>query len=267
MSSHPSVWKSRFFLLIALLSTMPSAFAQAVEQVKPMPKDAAPVFEVATIKPSDPDSKNQGFQTRGHRIACINETVNSIVSFAYGIHVKQIAGAPAWFDNDHFDIAGTPDVDGYPDLRQMQQMYRKLLAERFHLKFHREQRELPIYALTVAKDRPSITPSKGLPEDLPDATGNRHGGSFFYKFTNVSMAAFALNLNFYVDRPIVDQTGLSGRYDFTLNWTFDDSRVTDPNPPPSLFTAVREQLGLKLEAVKGPAEVFVVDQVERPTEN
>jgi uncharacterized protein (TIGR03435 family) len=124
---------------------------------------------------------------------------------------------------------------------------------------------MPIYALTVSKGGPILKiadPNENL------NTGNSgSGGERTLKFTNMSMPDFALNMNFYEDRPVIDQTSLPGRYDFTLKWTFDVSREGEPGAPPSLFTAIKEQLGLRLDAVKGPAEVFVIDHLERPSEN
>ena len=230
-------------------------------------REREPAFDVATIRLSDLDAHSSGFRTRGHRISCANETLGSIVSFAYGLHAKQIVDAPAWFDSDRYDIEGFPDVDGVPSLKQQQEMFRKLLASRFQLVFHRDKHDLPIYAMTVAKGGPKLTKSAGEADGLPDATGNQRNSSMTMKFTNVSMADLVLNLNFYADRPVVDQTGLAGKYDFVLSWTLDDSRVSEPDAPPSLFTAAREQLGLKIEAVKGPAEVLVIDRVERPSQN
>ena len=179
--------------------------------------------------------------------------------------IKQIVGGPEWLSKDRYDINGIPDVAGVPDLKQMREMYQKLLADRFHLTFHREQREMPIYAITVAKGGPILKVADPN-EDLN--TGNSgSGGQRTLRFTNMSMANFALNMNFYEDRPVVDQTALPGRYDFTLKWTYDVSRENDPGAPPSLYTAIKEQLGLRMDAVKGPAEVLVIDKAERPSEN
>jgi len=231
-----------------------------------MARDASPNFLVATIRPSDPDSTGGwGFPTEGHHISCVNATVATIMSVAYGVHIKQIVGGPEWLSKDRYDINGIPDVAGVPDLKQMREMYQKLLADRFHLTFHREQREMPIYAITVTKGGPILKVADPN-EDLN--TGNSGtGGQRTLKFTNMSMANFALNMNFYEDRPVVDQTALPGRYDFTLKWTYDVSRENDPGAPPSLYTAIKEQLGLRMDAVKGPAEVLVIDKAERPSEN
>lgn len=127
---------------------------------------------------------------------------------------------------------------------------------------------MAVYALTVAKGGPKMTPSEGDPNGSLDENDHDNGGQRFMQMTNGSMAAFALIMKFYMDRPVVDQTGLTGRYDFRLKWTFDESKApTDGTAAPSLFTAVQEQLGLKLDAVKAPADVLVVDKVEKPGAN
>ena len=231
-----------------------------------MVRDASPGFLVATIKPTDPKETRDGFPTEGHHISCVNETVATIMSVAYSIHVKQIVDGPEWLTKDRYDINGIPDVAGVPDLKQMREMYQKLLAERFHLVFHHETREMPIYAIRVAKDGPKLTAAD--PKETRINTGNSgSGGQRTLKFTNMSIPDFALNLNFYENRPVMDQTSLKGRYNFTLTWTYDVSRVGDADAAPSLVTAINEQLGLKIEAVKGPADAYVIDHVERPSEN
>ena len=242
----------------------PSSASRSPQQQASM-QDASPAFEVATIRPSDPNAAGGwAFPGGGRHVSCLNASVATILSVAYGIHDKQVVDGPEWVRTDHYDINGVSNV-GDPTLPQMQEMYRKLLADRFHLVFHRETRELPIYAVRIATGGSKLIAAK--PGEHLN-TGNRgSGGQRTLKFTNMPMAAFALNMNFYLDRPVVDQTGLTGAYDFTLTWTYDDSRLSDANAAPSLFTAVKEQLGLKLDAVKGPAEVFVIDHIERPSEN
>ena len=245
------------FLLFAL--TVRASSQQGAAQ------EVSPAFEVATIRPSDPNATGGwAFPGDGRHVSCVNASVATILSVAYGIHVKQVVDGPEWVRTDHYDIHGVANV-GAPSLAEMQEMYRKLLEERFHLVFHRERREMPIYAVRVANGGPKLAAAK--PGEHLN-TGNRgSGGQRTLKFTNMPMSAFALNMNLYLDRPVVDQTGLTGAYDFTLTWTYDDTRLSDTNAAPSLFTAVKDQLGLRLDAVKGPAEVLVIDQIERPSEN
>lgn len=245
------------------------------EPDKPMALDADPTYEVVTIKPSDPNDGNRGFQTRGRHIRAANETVNDMISFAWGIHVKQIAGGPAWFSTDHYFVDGVPDAPGEPNLTQFRSMIRKVLADRFGLKVHSEKRELSVYALTVAKGGPKLTKSLGNPNGPPN---DNFSTSAYMKETNTTMGEYAKAMQYVLDRPVVDQTGLEGRWDFLLKWTPDESQFTaigaripppsgDTNAPPGLFTAIQEQIGLKLDAVKAPADVLVVDHVERPSAN
>ncbi len=245
------------------------------ESDKPMPPDDDPAYDVVTIKPSDPNYRSQGFQTRGRHLLAANETVNAMISFAYGIHVKQIVGGPAWFSTDHYLVDGVADAAGEPNLNQFRSMIRKLLADRFDLKVHTDKRNLSVYALTVENGGPKLTKSLGNPNGPPDDTFST---SAWMRETNTTMGEFAKAMQYVVDRPVVDQTGLAGRWDFLLKWTPDESQFTsmgvkiqaagdDPNAPPPLFTAIQEQLGLKMEPVKAPVDVLVIDHVERPTEN
>jgi len=242
--------------------------AQSDQPVKPMARTADPAFEVAVIKPSDPNDRSQRFSLDGHRIHVENNTMTSILCFAYSIQSTQIVNAPSWFDEQRWDIDGVPDVEGAPSWPQYRRMLQKLLASRFGLQLHPDKRELSVYALTVAKGGPKLEKSKSDPDALSDSSGNGRGSAQYMKFTNVGMADLAQTIELMgVDRPVVDQTNLSGRYDFSLLWTPDPLRATESDAAPGLFTAVQEQLGLKLDAVKAPADVFVIDHVERPSEN
>jgi uncharacterized protein (TIGR03435 family) len=235
---------------------------------KMMAADAHPEFEVATIKPSDPEDESDGFSTNGRHVSVRNQSVSKILAAAYGIHVRQVVDGPSWLGNDRYDISGVADVEGEPSLKQMQEMLQKLLADRFRLNVHREKRQLSVYAVTVLKTGPKLTKSKGDPNGSPDQEGSEHGTQTASKFTNTSMADFAFIMQFFLDRPMVDQTGLTGRYDFSLRWTFDETQASsDPNAVPGIFTAIQEQIGLKLEAVKAQADVIVIDHVERPSAN
>jgi uncharacterized protein (TIGR03435 family) len=244
--------------------------------IPPMAADANPSFEVATIKPSKPDQPGRAFRVQGRRFSTYNTTLAAIISFAYRVHPKEIVGAPDWVSTDKFDIEAQPDGEGQPSDKQWRSMLQKLLADRFKLTFHREKKDLAVYALSVAKGGPKLTKSEGDPNGLPGLFFRRLGE---LNVRNANMGDFAeLMQSAVLDKPVVDQTGLTGRFDFTLNWTPDDSqfdgmgvRPTPPadaaNAPPSLYTAIQEQIGLKLDATKAPADVFVIDHVEKPSEN
>ncbi len=249
------------------LKVFPLGALLAVAQtVQPMDPKADPAFEVATIKPSDPAEQGQGFQNNDRHILVHNETVLSMLVFTYGLQRKQIVNAPAWLETDRYDIEGIPDVEGTPNADQYRIMLRKLLTERFHLQIRRDQKEMPIYALRLAKGGAKLTKSASDPNAGQDQTGN--GGAISdWRLTNNSMPEFAKFLQTQMERPVVDQTGLPGNYDFRLKWSTEQAQAADPSAPPTLFTAIQEQLGLKLEPTRGPAEVLVITHIDRPSAN
>jgi len=252
------------------------AIPEPPKPMKPMAKDANPSFEVATIKPSKPDSPGPGFGMQGRRFSTRATTVADLVSFAYGTHAKQLVGGPDWLLTQRFDISAQPDAEGQPNLDQWKTMIKKLLADRFQLKTHDEKRELPVYVLTVAKNGPKLTPGEG---DANTIGGVGFNGPGKFRANDATMANVCEAFQAVaMDRPVLDQTGLKGRWTFALNWTPDDSqfrglgiRFSPPaegvEVPPPLFTAIQDQIGLKLEPVKAPVSVMVVDKVEKPTEN
>jgi uncharacterized protein (TIGR03435 family) len=232
-----------------------------------MPKDADPGWEVVTVKPGDPYAKSDHIDLHGRHLTLENETVEIMMLLGYNVQKNQIAGAPGWAKTERWTVDGLADTDGEPNVSQLQAMVRKVLTERFGLKVHHEQREMPVFALTVAKGGARMQVNTSDPNGLPNQHGSHGSGWVMYQYTNTSMPELTLMLLSSVDRPIVNKTGLKGRYDFQLKWLTDDSHGSDPDAPPGLFTAVQEQLGLKLEPVKAPADVLVVDAVEKPGEN
>jgi uncharacterized protein (TIGR03435 family) len=242
-----------------------------------MAADAKPSFEVATIKPSQPDRPGKGFRVQGSHFNTINTTLADLIKFAYDVQDKQIIGAPAWVESDKFDIEGQPDVPGAPNKDQVSMMVKKLLTDRFQLKFHKESKELPAYVLTVAKAEPKMKKSDSE-DQLP--------GLFF---TNISPATLNVRnatmndvchlfQSAVLDRPVVDHTEITGKWNFQLKWTADESQFSGmgvkvpppsdaPDAPPPLFTAIQEQIGLKLDAGKAQVEVLVIDKAEKPSAN
>ncbi len=242
---------------------------------KPMRADADPVFEVATIKPSPPEEQGKYFTVRGRRFMTGNTTLSNFITFAYGLHPRQVTGGPSWLETAKYDLNAVPDGEGQPNDKQWKRMIQKLLADRFQLTFHHDKKELSVYALVVGKTGSKLTKSDGDPNGLP---GLFFQGLGVLPARNATMADFAGVMQTAVlDRPVVDQTGLSGRYDFVLKWTPDQSQFgglgikvpppADDAAAPDLFTAIQQQLGLKLESVKAPVDVLVIDKVERPSEN
>ena len=243
---------------------------------KPMAADAPAVFEVATIKPSIPDRPGKVFTVKGRQVLTINTTANDLITFAYDLHTRQIVGGPPWMESEKYDVTGQPESQGAPSRTQLSAMMKKLLEDRFKFTFHREKRELPVYAITVAPGGPKLTKNDNNPNGLP---GLFFKGLGTLPAMNATMGDLAGVMQTAVlDRPVIDKTGIQGRYDFTLRWTPDESQFVnmgvrvpppsnDPDAPPGLFTAFQEQLGLKLESTKGPVEVLVVDRIEKPSEN
>jgi uncharacterized protein (TIGR03435 family) len=260
-------WLRRLFAALLLTAALRCLAGQAIEPVQPMAKDAHPSFEVATIKLSDPADQKHRFEIHGHRIILENQTVQTMIEMSYEVHAKQIVNAPSWVESQRFDVEGLPDVQGQPNVLQFQEMVRKLLEERFGLKFHTEKREMPRYVLTVAKGGPKLEPAKSPPDALPNERGTGDSTSRTLEMENVSVGDLAHNLQGALDRPVVDETGLSGKYDFTLKWLRQDAPVAadaDNNLSP-LFTALQEQLGLKVEPSKGEVEMMVIDHLTQPS--
>lgn len=263
-------------LPLNLTRAMPDTAWKLPEPPKPMATDVPAVFEVATIKPSVPDRPGKLFTVKGRQVLTINTTITDLITFAYGLHARQISGGPAWIGSEKYDVTGQPAAQGLPNVLQMRQMIQQLLADRLKLAFHRENRELPVYAITVAGGGPRLTKNDSNPNGLP---GLLFRGLGTLPGTNATIADLAGVMQTAVlDRPVVDKTGLPGRYDFVLTWTPDETQFAsmgvrvppppaDGSGPPGLFTAFQEQLGLKLESTKAPAEVLVIDRLDKPSEN
>ena len=268
----PKEWLAAAGLLCVLVagSTAQTGLSAATSDPGMMAKDADPGWEAVTVKPTDPNDPVSHINISGRHAMIEGQSVRAMLKFAYGVQNVQIVDAPEWMKTERWDVTGVPDVAGKPSLPQFQSMMRKLLEQRFSLKVHRQQREMPVFALTLAKGGPKLEKSALDPNGGPGNNGNGAGGIETHRYTNTAMPDLALMLMIYTDRPIVDQTGLQGRFDFSLRWTKDETATvaaTTADAPPGLFTAIQEQLGLKLEPAKAPAEVLVIDKVERPEAN
>jgi len=246
---------------------------------KPMAADAKPGFEVATIKPSDPARQGKVFTMRGQEVITINTTLSDLITMAHDLHRQQISGGPTWFESDKFDITGKPEVPGQPNVAQLKMMIQKLLVDRFQLKFHTEKKELSAYAITVAKTGSKLTKSQSDPNGLPGLFFGRGTPGMTFNVRNATIAEVASVLQGNVlDKPVVDQTGLSEKYDFLLKFTPDPGQMGGaggpPAPaadsldaPPDIITAFQQQLGLKIENTKAQVKVMVIDRVAKPSEN
>lgn len=249
--------------------TMP-AFGQIPASGSPDNSGATPRFQVATIKPSRPD-ESRTMQYQGNRFATTDTSLVDLLKYAYGLQEQEIAGGPKWLSTAKFDLVGDPETQTRPSADEFKKMVQNLLADRFHLATHHETRSLSVFEIVAAKGGPKLTKSVRPPND-PPAVAYRPGE---LAAGNATLADFAAFLQRYVtDRPVFDRTGITGKYDWSLQWTPDDSQTEggrqgdDSNHSlPGFFTAIQEQLGLKLQEGRRPAQVLVVDHVEMPSEN
>lgn len=243
------------------------AFAASIAFAQDAPKQT---FEVASIKPADPDAHGSSSNSDRRFVRIKNWTLKRLVQSAFGVQDYQVTGGPNWLDSYHFDINAKVD-EAEPELKGPQAQARtkamlfSLLLDRFQFQFHRETKTLPIYNLVTAKSGLKLT---GV-DNTGSSSTNSNNGRLTAK--GVSMSALAVFLSQTMERPVLDATGIPGVFDFKLEWSQQDvaAKAPDGNEPvrPSIFTALQEQLGLKLESTKGPVEIIVVDHAERPSEN
>jgi uncharacterized protein (TIGR03435 family) len=251
--------------------------AWAIPEPPPPPKamDAAadPGVEVATVKPSAAAGGGRLYTMRGTQVMAINVTLLNVITFAYDLHERQVSGGPAWMSTDRFEIVIKPDTPGQPNITQMKKLFQKALVDRFQFKSHMEKRELSVYAITLPANTKHKLSEAAQGGNLPNLIFPRPG---LLPAQNATMADFAQVLQGAVmDRPVVNQTAIEGRYNFTLDWTPDQFQFTSFGPlpqlpdtgKPNIFQAFQEQLGLKLESTKAPADVMVIDKAEKPSDN
>ena len=249
----------------------------APEPEKPMAADADPSFDVATIKPNPSGgSRLQGIFPKGRHLMIVNGSLQDMIVFAFSLQLKQVVGAPEWTANDRYDVDAVPDQPGTPSLEQMRNMLRKLLVERFKLTIHHEKREMSAYLLTVGKTGQKLTPSQ-IKGTLPGFGASPGTGGLTLHLVNGTMGDFTSFLQMLVlDKPVVDQTGITGRFDNNITFTPDQTQFNGQPPKlppadvpdaPDLFTAIQQQLGLKLAAEKIAVDVIVIDHVEKPSPN
>jgi uncharacterized protein (TIGR03435 family) len=248
-------------------------------------------FEVASIKPANPDTPGTSIQFMpGGGLKMTGIPLRAMITFAYDVRDFQVSGGPGWMGTERFDVMAQPDraaVDGPADFAKMNDAQRRtmrdqiterlraLLADRFQLAVHKETKDQPIYALVVSKNGPKLQDTKetGTQQSMMTNRGRSEGHA-------IPVEMMAQMLSGLTGRPVVDKTGLTAKYDFVLEWTPDvgaDARaqgfgdgITTPAPAPggpTIFTALQEQLGLRLESQKGPVLNIVVDRAEKPSEN
>jgi len=257
------------FATVALCFASTMCVAAQTEQSRPRFE----AFEVATVKPVDVGAKaGRTFKMDGpHRWTATNFTLKELIALGYDLNPKTILGGPEWTDQQKFLIEALTPGEVKPTRAEQMQMLRALLVDRFKLKFHRTDREYSIYELTVAKSGPKLKPT-ATPDAEPQLFGVVYPDRIVVPARNVSMDDFVAMLQrATLDRPTVNKTGLTARYDFDLAFAQDESqyqgqvgKAPEDTQSASLFTAVQEQLGLKLTATKGMVNAMVVDAAERP---
>jgi uncharacterized protein (TIGR03435 family) len=251
-----------------LLATA-GVLAQSISIIQPS------VIEVATVKASKPDATGINNHFGRELFSYTNVDLQTLIETIYRLKDYQVLNAPGWLRSERWDIQAK--TTGPTTMRQKLDALKLLIAERFHLKFHHDTRDLPVYSLVVAKNGPKILKSDNT-DNVPGGISNSSGKIVGHKCEISMLADFlAADLNM----PIQDKTQLSGRYDFRVEWAPDAPRqmpktdvVDGPDAllpadalRPSIFTAVQEQLGLKLEVRKDKVQVIVIDSVEKPSEN
>jgi uncharacterized protein (TIGR03435 family) len=239
---------------------------------------AHPAFEVASVRQNTSGDRWESLSPiTGGRFTARNVTVAWLLKTAYHVEPFQISGLPSWTNSERYDVTARA-ADPAATADQIRAMLQSLLADRFQLVLHRETRDLPSYALVVARNGPKLTKAKS--DTCPPAASQTEpcGGFRIYKRSQmwgntVTLRQFAAELTFMMERTVVDKTGIEGLYDLRVEWTpehfgpepGDTARPDEPNP--TLFTAVQEQLGLKLQSEKAPVEILAVERVSRPAEN
>jgi uncharacterized protein (TIGR03435 family) len=268
----------RRMVVAALAFSVCEVFSQAVSApVSRTVGSARPVFDVATIKPVETDAKAGRYivMQGTHRFIGKNYTLKLLIAAAYNLNSRAISGGPPWMESAHYDIEAVTPGDVRPSREEQMLMLQGLLGDRFKLTFHREPKEFSIYELQIAKNGPRLKESTAPASDPAALISTVYPQRMVLPARNATMGEFVSMLQrALLDRPVVDKTGLSGKYDFDLEWAPDETQFGGEVPAASadapsapFFSAIQQQLGLRLEATRGPIEALVVDKVERPSEN
>ena len=228
------------------------------------PLSKLPNYDIVSIKPDKSGSGHVGVHTRDSTYQAENVSLKALLLNAYNLKEGQLINLPAWGESARFDINAKvldPDLTVLNNLTQGQRgsMLQAMLADRFQLKGHTDTAILPVYELVVAKGGPRFKESASADDKVI-------GHNTELTATGMPLAALADELSSELRRVVIDKTGLAAKYDITLKWSSDDAPTTDTSPP-TLLTALQEQLGLKLVPAKAPVPTFVIDHVEMPSEN
>ena len=231
--------------------------------------DLNPTFEVATVKLSGPEVTTRHFTIQGRRFLTFHTSLADLIQFAYGLHPRQIVGGPEWLETNRFDVVGLASGDQEPTEPEWMKMMANLIAERFHLRFHLEKRELAVYAITADQGGPNLKSTDSGPNTMP-SLGFRGRGELVARNASLNDLAWELQ-SAVLDRPVVDQSGLTKRFDFTLSWTPDEfqppalaGETRTAETAPNLFTAIRQQLGLRLTSTRSIVDAMVIERIALP---
>ena len=224
-------------------------------------------FEVVSIKPNKTMSGSSSSHTNQGTLQGTNLSLKSLIVRAYGIRNYQLEG-PDWLESERFDISAKFPADFPKDKEKygpaFQSMMQKMLAERFKLAVHRDQKSMAVYGLVVGKNGIKF-------KEVPPGPASSHSNNTHFEGTSLSMSSFAASLSQEMDLPVLDMTGLKGTYDLKLDWITErqaQAKDSEPQTGQPIQDAIQEQLGLKVEHRKAPIEIVVVDKVERiPTDN
>lgn len=253
------------FMFFAFASTLVHAQQAAI------PDSKLPVYDAVVIKPNTSGSGSSRLDSNTDLYNATNVSLKTLLQDAYNVKPDMITGVPKAMESAHFDMQAKviePDLDVLKKLDgdQRRAMRRAILLDRFQLQVHTEVKTLPVYEMSVAKEGPKFKVSTSTGNGSSTHTHNiPHGTELNAR--NVTMASFAATLYSEVHRTVLDKTGLTGKYDIDMKWSPDDASTPDPDAGPSVYTALQEQLGLKLQSAKGPVEILVVDHVEMPSAN
>jgi uncharacterized protein (TIGR03435 family) len=257
---------------LAILAALPSASAQTASQPATNPAPA-PAYDVMTIKPNKTASGSVDIDTDDDRFSATNVSLKTLLQEVYDIKQDLISGIPGPLDGARFNIEAKisePDHEALKKLtpEQQRKLLLPLLTERFQLKVHTETKILPVYELVLIPGGPKFKPSADQTKTgggSMSVHGSRTRADLIA--TDIPMTSLAKTLAGAVHRTIIDKTGLKGNFDLTLQWSNDENPDSGAEQAPSIFTAVQEQLGVKLQPAKGPVETLIVDHAAMPSDN
>ena len=251
-------------LLLGPVTPLP-AHAHPLQVSQPAsPEAKAPAYDVGSIKPNKSGSGSSGIDSDNYRFTATNVSLRAMLEAAYGVKGDLVSGIPKTVDDARFDVTAKivdpdPKVLGHLTREQDRALLRPFLFDRFHLKLYTETKQLPVYELVVVKGGPKFK------EAADNKGAGTHSNGRELTAHAISMAWLSDSLFNQVHRTVIDKTGLTGKYDLTLKWSPEDSPDPANETSPPIFTALKDQLGLKLQPAKGPVETLVVDHAEMPS--